>query len=206
MHTLTDDLLRHWKSACALCLLWLSLADSSSGIEISPSRYQAGTSSNNPPYKTQGAPSLFSSPFKWIFGSGHSAAMQRVNAPPDFKVELVTEPKNFMPSSNGVLKAKMIVLNQSKDKYILEFTTAQHYDFLIQDRSGKEVYRWSGDKAYSQQLSSVVVNRNEKLAYEEDLFTTNNVVVNLDPGEYKLIGRITAKSPISVETSFRVSP
>jgi len=156
------------------------------------------------PNKTSGAPSLLN--FRWIFGATHSEAMKRIKAPPNFKVELMTEPKNFAAVSNAMLKARMVVINQGKDKYILEFESAQHYDFIISDKERKELYRYSNDKAFSQQQSSIVLNRNEKLVYEDELFSSSNQVVNLPAGEYQLIGRITAKIPISVETSFQVSP
>lgn len=185
-------------------LLWLGGTTPAAAINVSPSKNQGG--STNAPHQTTGAPSLFSSPFKWIFGSKHSSAMDRINAPPNFKVELRTEPKDFTAATNAVLRAHMEVMNQGKDKYILEFESAQHHDFIIQNREGKEVYRYSSNKIFSQQTSSVVVNQTDKLTYEEELFSASNQVINLPAGEYRLIGKITAKNPISVETSFQVAP
>lgn len=174
-------------------------------IDISPSKPQGGNT-NNIPYKTDSsAPSLLGNPVRWIFGPERSEAMKRVNAPPNFKVDLNTEPKNFVPAPESVLKARMVVINQSKEKYMLEFNTAQRYEFVIKDSKDKEVYRSSSDKVFSQQLSSTVVNRNEKLVYEENLFSPSNKVIRLPPGDYKLVGQVTAKQPISVETTFRVS-
>src|SRR5688572_24359546 len=111
------------------------------GVNISPSKYQGGTTNTVPNKTESGTPSLLS--FKWIFGGIHSEAMNRVNAPPNFDVKLSTEPKTFAPGTNGMLKAKMVVLNKSKEKYILEFSNAQHHDFIINRKDGKEVYRWS---------------------------------------------------------------
>ncbi len=184
---------------------WLGWVTVSYPIDINPSKPQGG-STNNIPHKTEaGAHSLFPNALKWIFGSPHSAAMERIHAPPHFKVELSTEPKNFPVTTNAVLKAHMTITNQG-DKYILEFNTAQHYDFVINNKDGKEFYRYSNDKVFSQELSSIVLNRNEKLTYEEVTFSPTNQIPNLPPGEYNLIGQVTAKIPISVETSFRVVP
>ena len=185
--------------------VFLFASDISFAVDISPSKYQGGTT-NYIPNKVEDSPTLFKSPLKWIFSSIHSEAMNRVNAPPNFKVELSTEPKVFTPSSNAPLKARMLAVNQGKDKYILEFTSAQHYDFIIHRKSGEEVYRWSNDKTFSQQLSSIVINRNEKLVYEEELFSSNGQALSLPSGEYKLMGKITSKVPISVEASFQVLP
>ncbi len=174
-------------------------------VDISPSKPQGGNT-HVQPNKTEGAPSLLKSPFKWIFGSPRSEAMQRVKAPPHFKVDLSMEPKNFTPTSDAALKARMTVINQGKEKYFLEFSSAQHYDFTIYDKDKKTIYSSSHDKVYSQQMSSIVLNQNEKLFYEEELFSSANQAVRLLPGEYKLIGQITSKVPISVEISFQVAP
>ncbi len=195
--------------SCLFCIGYIScfiLAPSFHGIEISPSKYQGGSSNNVPYQTTTDTPSLLKNPFKWVFGDGRSEAMKRVNAPPNLKVDLVIEPKNFTPSTHSTFKARMIVTNQSKEKYILEFTSAQHYDFFIKNKDGKEMYRFSSDKAYSQQFSSTLINQNDKLVYEEELFSTANQALDLPAGDYKLIGQITSKIPISVETSFQVSP
>jgi hypothetical protein len=174
-------------------------------VNINPSKSQGG-STNNTPYKSDlSSPSLLKNPLRWMFGPDRSAAMQRVLAPPNFKVQLVTEPNSFDPSKDKQLKAKMVVINQDKSKYILQFDTAQKYEFIIQNKEKKEMYRSSGDKDYSQQLSSIVLNKGEKIIYEEEIVTATQNPFQLPPGEYKLIGQITAKTPISVETDFRVS-
>jgi hypothetical protein len=174
-------------------------------VDISASKPQGG-STNNIPNKTSGSPSILHSPITWMFGSPHSEAMKRIQAPPHFKLELVTEPRTFVPSTNAFLKVKMIALNEGKDKYILEFNSAQHYDFTITKMDGKEIYRWSENKSFSQQASSIVLNRNEKAVYEEPLFSPGSQVTALPPGEYKLKGLITSKVPISVETLFLIAP
>ncbi len=200
------DLLKKVRGRTILFSLGLlGLAGGLLAVEISPSKYQGGTTNDIPNRTGSGSPALLSNPFRWMFGSARSSAMERVHAPPDFKVELTTEPKNFTPQSNAVLQAKMTVLNESKEKYILEFTTAQHYDFAIVTKGGEEVYRSSRDKEYSQQKSSIVLNRNEKLVYEEEIFSPSNQVINLPAGEYKLVGQITAQVPISVESVFQIS-
>jgi hypothetical protein len=175
------------------------------GINISPSKPQGGNT-NNIPYKSDSSsPSLLGNPVRWIFGPERSEAMKRVSAPPNFKVDLNMEPKNYVPAPESVLKARMVLVNQSKEKYMLEFNTAQRYEFIIKDSKDKEVFRSSSDKVFSQQLSSTVVNRNEKLVYEEELFSPSNQVIKLPPGQYKLVGQVTSKEPISVETTFQVS-
>jgi hypothetical protein len=194
-----------FRTTIAGFLLFLPLLGFVGAIEVSPSKPHGG-GTNSIPNSNPGAPSLFKNPFKWVFGSSRSEAMVRVSAPPNLHMELTTEPRTFLPSTNATLKVQLIAINKGKDKYILEFNSAQHYDFIISTVTGKEIYRASKDKVYTQQLSSIVLNRKEKIVYEETLFSPTNKVLNLKPGEYKLKGVITAKTPISVETMFMVNP
>jgi hypothetical protein len=188
------------KFGTLICLM--GTFSSLQAVEISPSKYQGGNS-NNIPNRTSEAPTLLHNPTKWIFGSGHSSAMKRVQAPPNLKVDLLTEPKNFTPSTNGVLKARMVVVNKGDDKCILQFESAKHYDFVINNKNGQEVYRYSADKEFSRQVSSMVLNRNEKLVYEQEIASSEQQV-KLPPGDYTLTGQVIAKNPILVETSFQV--
>ncbi len=183
-------------------MLLLAFATRTQGIDISASKAQGG-STNVQPNKTTGSPSIWRAPFKWMF-KPRSEAMNRINAPPHFKVELSTDPKNFTFTSNAVLKARMLLVNEGDEKYILEFPTAQHYDFIISTKAGKEMYRYSADKEFSQKVSTIVLNRNEKLVYEDELFSATNQLLNLPAGDYKLLGQVTTTKPISVETSFQI--
>ncbi|MDD2710252.1 MAG: BsuPI-related putative proteinase inhibitor [Verrucomicrobiae bacterium] len=196
-----------WQRASigGILLAGLVLAISVLGIEISASKPQGGTTNAQPYQSSKSQPSLLSAPFKWLFGEGRSDAMTRVKAPPNFKVQLLMEPKVFT-ETNAYLRAKMVATNQGKDRFLLEFPTAQHFDFVIINQAGNEVFRWSADKEFESRVSTTLVNKNEKISYSQDIFSGTNKVVNLAPGEYKVRGEITAKTPFMVETTFRIQP
>lgn len=194
-----------WPLAIALCVATVLFSGPTGAVDISASKYQGGTT--NAPYKTENAPSLFPNPLKWIFGTGTSAAMKRVQAPPNFKVDLSIEPKQYIPSTNLPLRVRMTVHNQGKDKYILDFKSAQQYEFIIRDKAGQDIYRSSQDKEFAQVETATVVNRNEKLVFQEELFGgETSAPLNLAPGAYTLVGRITSKQPVSAEAAFQVGP
>ena len=195
--------LRTFASACGLATLFL--AGRCLAVDISASKYQGGAT--NAPYRTSNAPSLFPNPFKWMFGSPTSSAMKRVEAPPNFKVDLSIEPQQYTPSTNTPLRVRMTVHNQGKSKYILDFETAQRYEFVIRDKTGKDLYKASQDKEFTQVKSATVINRGEKLVFEEELFGgTNGAPVHLSPGAYTLIGSVTAKQTVSAARDFQVGP
>ncbi len=191
--------------ATAFCMVAVVFSSPSRALDISASKYQGGTT--NAPYKTEGAPSLFPNPFKWIFGASTSTAMKRVQAPPSFKVNLSIEPQQYIPSTNLPLRVRMTVHNQGKDKYILDFESAQRYEFIIRDKTGQDIYCSSQDKEFAQVKTSTVVNRNEKLVFQEELFgAENSSPLNLVQGAYTLVGRITSRQPVSAEATFQVGP
>lgn len=192
-------------SRSALGCFLICLAASSLAIDVGASKNQGGVT--NAPYQTSNAPSLLSNPFKWIFGSPTSRAMQRVHAPPNFKVELSIEPQQYVPSTHAPLRLRMTVHNQGERKYILNFDTAQRHEFIIRNQAGQDVYRASRDKVFAQVTSATVVNRNEKLVFEEELFgETGGAALQLSPGVYTLIGQLTAKQTVSAERTFQVAP
>jgi hypothetical protein len=191
--------------ALALALATASIL-ASRGIDISAThtKYQGGVT--NAPYAPPNAPSLFSNPFKWIFGSPSSSAMLRVQAPPNFKVDLSIEPQQYVPSSNTPLRVRMTVHNQGKNKYILDFDTAQRYEFVIR-KDKQDVYKASQDKEFAQVKSSTVINRDEKLVYEEEIFAgEGRPPILLAPGNYVLVGWITSRQPVFAERAFQVAP
>lgn len=206
MDQLTRPVLRArvaFLGAVGLVLTVLVCVNKTRAVDISPSKAQGGTT-NVQPNKVSGEASIWRAPFKWIF-KPHSEAMKRINAPPNLKVDLATDPANFTFASNAVLKARMIVLNEGDDKHLLLFPTAQHFDFVISGKDGGEVYRYSADKEFSAKESSTLINRNDKLVYEDVIFCATNQQMNLPPGDYKLTGQITTVKPISVETSFQIA-
>ena len=191
--------------AIAFGAVAVAFSSQSRALDISASKYQGGAT--NAPYKTEGAPSLFPNPFKWMFGTATSTAMKRVQAPPNFKVDLSIEPKQYVPSTNTPLRVRMTVHNQGKDKYILDFESAQRYEFLIRDKAGQDIYRSSQNKEFAQVVAATVINRNEKLVFQEELFGgETSAPLNLAPGTYILVGRITSKQPVSAEATFQVGP
>lgn len=64
-----------------------------------------------------------------------------------------------------VLKAE----NKTREPVTLKFPTAQQYDFVLKDRSGKTVWRWSDGQMFAQQAQELRLNPGAALRYEIDL-------------------------------------
>lgn len=73
---------------------------------------------------------------------------------------------------------KVTVTNPLKAKFNLTFGSTQEYEFIV-FKSGKEVYRYSKDKAFGEMIVKKEIGANEKLEYNIDLNSTG-----LKTGEY----------------------
>jgi hypothetical protein len=188
----------------------LLLASSALAIDISPSKPEGGAGGakiypeSDP--KESSKPSLLQNPFKWIFGK--SDLSKRVDAPPEFDVDIQVGKKSYSSMADDAIEVKMTLRNKGENKYIMKFPSAQHYDFIVENETKQECYRWSADKEFATKLSTIIVNPNEKLTYpgqEPLLIPLNLGGRELPPGQYRLVGVVTAEKPISVSTTFEVA-
>lgn len=195
-------------------LLWIVVAlgwsaNELHAIDISPSKPEGGRggATINPESDPAEAkkPSLLSNPFKWLFGK--SDPRKRIEAPPEFDVDIQVGKKMYSSASDDAVEVKMVLVNKSKNKYILRFPTAQHFDFLVQDEKNRELYKWSSDKEFAEKLSTIIVNANERLTYpgqEPLLIPISLSGTSLAAGRYKLVGVVTSEKPIRISTTFEV--
>jgi len=179
-------------------------------IDISPSKPEGGrggaTIDAGHNEAEERKPSLLQNPFKWLFPK--SDPNKRVEAPPEFDADIQVGQKVYLTAEDDAIEVKMTLVNQSNNKYIMRFPTAQHFDFIIQDEANHELYRWSADKMFAQKLSTIIVNAKEKLTYpgQEPLLIPIDLGGSpLAPGKYRLVGVVTAEKPIRISTTFEVS-
>ena len=61
----------------------------------------------------------------------------------------------------------MHVTNTTDRKLELNFPSGQTHDFAVLDAAGREVWRWSADRMFTQALQNRLVDSRETLTYEE---------------------------------------
>ena len=77
--------------------------------------------------------------------------------------ELTVEEKS------GRLLMKLRVTNESDDPYTVEHRDGQVYDFVVLDKHGNELYRWSDGMAFTQALTSSTVDAHDSVTYEAEI-------------------------------------
>ena len=67
---------------------------------------------------------------------------------------------------NGVTFA-LHVTNASDKRLELRFPSGQTHDFIVIDSAGREVWRWSADRMFTQALQNKLLDPRETITYEE---------------------------------------
>ncbi|HDP70085.1 MAG TPA: hypothetical protein ENN38_04660 [Actinobacteria bacterium] len=78
---------------------------------------------------------------------------------------------DFLVSKEGFsvgedVSLKLSIKNTNSNTRVLNFTSGQKYDFLVEDSSGREVWRWSYDKSFTMALEEKKLEPGEQLTYE----------------------------------------
>ncbi|MGI9077838.1 MAG: BsuPI-related putative proteinase inhibitor [Gemmatimonadaceae bacterium] len=82
--------------------------------------------------------------------------MQNSSAPPTLATTL------DVSVSSGVALA-LHVTNKSDSKVELRFPSGQTHEFLILDATGREIWRWSADRMFTQALQTRLLDSDETL-------------------------------------------
>lgn len=63
----------------------------------------------------------------------------------------------------------LVITNNSSNPVILDYTSGQRYDVALLDNSKNTLYRWSADKLFIQELSSIQIEPGQSLGYSDEL-------------------------------------
>jgi hypothetical protein len=92
------------------------------------------------------------------------------------------------------------VTNSGSKLLELNFPSGQTHDFVVRDSAGREVWRWSGDRMFTQSLQNKQIAVGETVNYEErmpvrQLRGTYTVVATLQSSNHPVEQRLTFTLP-----------
>ena len=94
------------------------------------------------------------------------------------------------------------VVNNTKKGVELTFPTGQTHDFIVVDSVGREMWRWSEGRMFTQALRNKLLGRGESLELGETLKRDKP----LPPGRYVARAQLTSRNyPITREAEFTVT-
>lgn len=78
----------------------------------------------------------------------------------------------------------LTVFNYTDTRSILQFRTAQQYDFIVKTKGDEIIWQWSNGKMFADMLTTIELDPSEKKKFAEDY--------SLPAGEYKAMGIVPA--------------
>lgn len=82
-------------------------------------------------------------------------------------------------------------ISNIQDKTLkLFFPTTKIYDFTVYDESGKEVYRWSGNKLFTQVVTRVILKPKEVREFNVEWEQKVGFGDKAKPGKYQIIAEV----------------
>jgi len=95
---------------------------------------------------------------------------------------------NVVYQSGEIITIKLKVFNYSAETIDFHFNSSQRYDFIIEDKEGNEVWRWSEGRMFAQMLGEKILGPNNP----EAIYTVE-YKGKLSLGYYKVTGILVAK-------------
>jgi hypothetical protein len=112
-------------------------------------------------------------------------------------------PDELAATLNVVLEGRrasveLHVMNTTSAALMLEFASAQRYDFEISNGAGERLWRWSEDMLFAQMLGEEVIAAGESVRYQATWTPAG-------PGAYVATGRLVSTNyPVELRTTFQV--
>ena len=114
------------------------------------------------------------------------------------KLDHIVGPTDPTPS----FQATFTVKNVTSSPIPFTFSNSQQYDFLIQDYSGQELWKWSDGRFFAMLIIEKELGQ-EPWVYQERIPAVNREGSPLPEGQYTLRARLMSSPPIENQLSFQ---
>ncbi|MDA2933765.1 BsuPI-related putative proteinase inhibitor [Acidobacteria bacterium AH-259-D05] len=119
-------------------------------------------------------------------------------------ISIVEIDRNVISSETSPsLQVTFTIKNMTSSPIPFTFSSTQQYDFLIQDDSGQQLWKWSDDKFFAMMMVEKELGQ-EPWVYREHIPTVNRDGNSLTKGHYVLRVQLTSKTAIENHIAFRV--
>jgi len=126
---------------------------------------------------------VFSALGLWLTAYGNTTSEERNM---NYGISMSTGKMNYSVGEPIVMTLK--VFNYTEEEMIFHFNTSQRYDFIIEDKEGEEIWRWSKDKMFAMVLGEEALGpHNPEVNYSAECKS------KLSPGYYKVTGILVAQ-------------
>jgi hypothetical protein len=106
-------------------------------------------------------------------------------------VTLVVAYEPARPVTGAAVTWSLRVSNGGPEAVTLRFSSAKRGDVVLEDDRRQEVYRWSGDRAFTQVLHEEEIPRGGEVVYRLE-----EPALPVGPGEYDLVATLAAEPEV----------
>lgn len=99
------------------------------------------------------------------------------------------------PATSSPSEFRLLLRNRGSDTLHLSFPDGQRFDFVVKDRNGETVWRWSEGRFFTQATGS------EELAPGDSLAYSARLEEGLESGRYTVVGEVTTRGRSLADTA-----
>jgi len=126
---------------------------------------------------------VFSALGLWLTAYGNTTSEERNM---NYGISMSTGKMNYYVGETIMVTLK--IFNYTQEDIAFYFNTSQRYDFIIEDKEGEEIWRWSKDKMFAMVLGEEALGpHNPEVNYSAECKS------KLSPGYYKVTGILVAQ-------------
>lgn len=127
--------------------------------------------------------------------AGESSSTQKVSIPSDGPL---ASSLNVSVGQGSGVKLHFEVTNTSGSRIELVFPNAKTHDFAVLDTTGRELWRWSEGRMFTQAIQTKLLGTGETVKYEDEWDTT------LPAGRYVAVATLESDEEIEQRVEFEV--
>ena len=104
----------------------------------------------------------------------------------NYGISVMTNKMSYSVGEPIVMTLK--IFNYTEEDVVFHFNTSQRYDFVIENKEGNEIWRWSQDMMFAMVLGEEILS-----PHNPEIIYTAEYKGKLSSGYYKVTGILVAK-------------
>ena len=102
----------------------------------------------------------------------------------------------MVDTARGVVRFAIEVANDSRKRVELNFPDGRTHDFVVLNEAGREVWRWSAGRLFTQAMQNRLLDVNDSVVYDERWSPPS-------PGHYTLVASLRSENyPVQQRVEF----
>lgn len=131
-----------------------------------------------------------------VFACGPRAPSPLVGARPKAGVDKGVASHVMVDTAKGTVRFAIEVANESPRRVELMFPDGRTHDFAVLDSTGREIWRWSAGRLFTQSIQSRLLDAHDRTTYYERWQPAG-------PGRYTLVAQLHSDNyPVQQQVEF----